>query len=1065
MVKFFIDRPVFSTVISIIFILMGALSITQLPIEKYPNMAPPTIRVEANYTGASAETVERTVAIPIEEEINGVENMIYFKTTCSNDGRCIVDVTFAIGTDGDIAAVNTQNRVTWANPRLPPEVLNAGITVKKRQTNLLTAITLLSPNKTHNEEFLANYCKINLIPTIKRIKGVGDATLLADKEYAMRIWLNPDKMAQLSLNIQEVENAIKEQNIEAAPGKIGGFPAVQNQMLEIAIKSKERFKTPEEFENIIVRTTPQGGVVRIKDIGEVELGSKTYTAISRFNNGEAPTMTIYQLSDANAVELVEKIRAKMDELKEDFPVDMDYEVPYDTTRLVTESIKAVVETLIIAFLLIFLVVYVFIQNWRSTLIPCIAVPVSIIGTFFFMQSMGYSINLLTLFGLILAIGTVVDDAIVVVEAVEKKMAEDLTISSYRATINAMGEIVGPIISTSLVMIAVFLPMAFISGSTGIMYRQFAITICSAIVISTINALSLSPVLCSIILKRKDENEPKKTGLLQKFFNGFNKGFKWYTDKYMGITKYLANRTKLAILILFGLSGIGVWLYSTLPQGLVPDEDGGYVFMDIQLPPGSSLERTDNVVKKVEKVFETTPGVRNFIVTSGYSFLLDSYAASRGLGIIELDHWDDRKKKELQLKSIIAGLQVKLQDIKEANVILFGEPAIPGLGNASGFTFQLRDQGAQGVRKLYDASKKFIEEVTKRKEILYASNSLDVNFPQYRIDIDETKAKRLGLNIDQILLGLQSYFSGSYISNFNRFGKLYRVYVQAESKFRQNPEDIYKFKLKNDQGKMVQTSSFITLTKTYGPEIIKRFNLATAASINGAAGPGYSSGQALKTFEDVAKEVLPQGFNGEWSDLAYQEKLSEGQIVFVFIISILFVFLLLSANYESYFLPIAVLLIIPLGVLGAAISLKLAHLENNVFAQVALVMLIGIIAKNAILIVEFVKLRRENGEEIVEAALLGAKDRLRPILMTSFTFILGILPLALASGASAISRNSVGIPSVGGMLIGTLIGVIFAPVTAIIFHKIHEKVAGKKFYEKKEEEVNGNEITQRKNQSE
>ncbi|UTW61442.1 efflux RND transporter permease subunit [bacterium SCSIO 12741] len=896
MVNFFIHRPVVSTVISILITLMGVISMMTLPIAKLPELAPPVVQIQAVYPGANSMTVEKTVAVPIEEEVNGVENMLYMSNSCSNDGVQQLNVYFEVGADPDMSNVLVQNRVSSANSKLPPEAIGAGITTKKQQTSMLSVIVLAAEGGNYDEVFLSNYMKINIEPEIRRIAGVGNTSFFAEREYAMRLWLFPDKMAAYGITPQEVVGAVKEQNLESAPGKIGQFPIVDGQVMEFVIRAKGKLSTEQEFSNIIIRAKEDGSLIRIGDVARVEFGSKDYKGITRFNGSEAPALAIYQLPSANAKAVMDNIRIKMEELSKRFPAGIRYEIPYDTTTFVDASISKVIETLLEAFLLVFLVVYIFIQDWRATLIPALAVPVSIVGTFIFMGLMGFSINLLTLFGLILAIGTVVDDAIVVIEAVQQKLEAHPDWTAKKATIESMKEITAPIITTSLVLISVFVPIAFVPGTSGILFKQFAMTLSFSVLISTINALTLSPAMAALLLRAPEKD---KKGILGKFFNGFNRVFEVVTERYGSAVSFMTRRTAMAMILLVALSGGGFMLFNSMPTGFVPQEDEGYAFVDISLTPGASLQRTDDALNVLSELIKDIPEIKNIINMPGFSMMNSTFVSNKGSAIIELKNWDDRTRNTDQIIKEING---RLRKYREAQAISFGLPAVPGLGNGSSFEFNLMDLTGSGVFRLAEVSEDFVAEAQKRPELAYAMSSLDVNSPQYEVKIDEEKAKKQGVMINDLLATIQGYYGSDYVSDFNRFGKFYRVITQADTNYRRSPDDLLNIYVKNGKNEMVPISSMVTIKKAYGPDFIKRFNMATCAVIQGEPAPGYSSGDAIKAMEETADAVLPQGYTYAWSGMYLQEKISGGQIVYILIMVVIFVFLILAALYESYILP-------------------------------------------------------------------------------------------------------------------------------------------------------------------
>ncbi|SFN67433.1 efflux RND transporter permease subunit [Salegentibacter flavus] len=1035
MLRTFIDRPVLSTVISIIILILGFLAINSLPVTQYPDIAPATVQVRANYPGANAETVLESVIIPIEEQINGVEDMDYITSTASNNGSGTINVFFKEGVNPDIAAVNVQNRVSRATPLLPREVAQAGVITQKQQTSALMFLTVNSDNENYDATFIQNYLNINVLPELQRINGVGDVNIFGAKTYAMRIWLQPEKLQAYNLIPADVTAAINEQSLEAAAGAIGQNNA---QAFEYVIKYGGRFKTAEQYEDIIIKALDNGRFLRVKDVAQVELDAQGYNAISNANGKPGVSMGIYQTAGSNAQEIIENIHEKMDELEKNFPTGMAYYVNFDTNEFLNASINKVTITLLEAFLLVFLVVFIFLQDFRSTLIPAIAVPVSIIGTFFFLGLFGYSINLLTLFALVLAIGIVVDDAIVVVEAVHAKLEEGAK-NAKQATYKAMDEIAGAIISITLVMGAVFIPVTFITGPTGVFYEQFGVTLMVAIAISAINALTLSPALCAIFLKPEHE-KGKKRGFLNRFFTAFNTGFELTTKRYVRSLRFLFKHKWITAAILV-FSIIGIFLASSAtPTGFVPDEDRGIVFTNIELPPGASLDRTVEVTQELRELAKDIPGVSEITMVNGFS-LIGGSGSNFGLGFIKLDPWDERQDDDQSIEAITAQLFQRAAAISDANILFFAPPSIPGFGASSGFELQVLDRSGGSFTELDEATKNYLMELSERPEILYANSSFNTNYPQYEIELNVPKAKEAGVNISSIFSTLQGYIGSVYAADFSRYGKQYRVYVQALPEDRANASDLNSLFVRNDQGQMAPITEFVNLKRVYGPQSVTRFNLFNSASVNGAAAPGYSSGDAIAAVQEVGNGALPANFDIGFSGLTREEISAGNQTTFIFLLSILFVYFILAAQYESYLLPLSVLFSLPVGVMGAYVSTYFTGLENNIYFQIALIMLLGLLAKNAILIVEFAIQRRRAGVPIAEAAFDAAKVRLRPILMTSFAFIIGLLPLVFAGGIGAAGNRSIGTGAVGGLLIGTVLGVFVIPILFILFQWLQEKVTG------------------------
>lgn len=1035
MLKNFIERPVLSTVISIILVLLGVLGLNTLPVTQYPDIAPPTVQVSANFPGANAETILESVVIPIEEQINGVEGMTYLTSSASNTGSAIITVFFEQGTDPDIAAVNVQNRVSRANALLPSEVIRAGIITQKQQSSALMYVALLSTNPDYDDTYIQNYLNINIKPEIQRINGVGALTVFGAKDYAMRVWIDPVKLASYGITTTDVIGAIGEQSLEAAAGSLG-----QNtgESFEYVIKYKGRYKTAEEYENIIIKALNNGQFLLLNDVAKVELDAFSYTSISRSKGNPSINFGIFQTPGSNAQEIIEKLYVTLESLKMQFPEGVDYLINYDTNKFLTASINKVKTTLIEAFLLVFLVVFLFLQDLKSTLIPAIAVPVAIIGTFFFLGLLGYSINLLTLFALLLAIGIVVDDAIVVVEAVHAKLEQGYS-SAKEATVSAMSEISGAIISITLVMAAVFIPITFIKGPSGVFYEQFGVTLIIAILISAVNALTLSPALCAIFLKPHKEEHKKKT-FLQRFYMAFNTGFDATTKKYIKSLDFLVKHKWItALALLIAILGI-VWANNTTPRGFVPAEDRGVIFVNIDLPQGASLDRTYSVTQELYEIMKSVEGIRTASLINGRNFFSGA-GSSYALGFIILEDWSERKTDVTSIQGIIKELISKTANLAEAKIIFFTPPSIPGFGTSDGFEMQLMDRSAGTLKELDDTAINFVNALIKRPEVAFASNSFSTNFPQLEMDINISKAKEAGVSISNILSTLQVYIGGFFATDFSRFGKQFRVVVQAEPSERKDVASLNSMFVKNSQGQMAPISEFVTLNRVYGPQTVNRFNLFNSVTINGSANPGYSSGDAINAVSEVAKSLLPNNYEVAFSGITREEIASAGQAGVIFLLSIIFVYFFLAAQYESYLVPFAVLLSLPIGVAGAFLTTKFSGQENNIYFQIALIMLIGLLAKNAILIVEFALQRRRQGQSLVESAIQAAKARLRPILMTSFAFILGLMPLVLAKGVGAAGNNSIGTGAAGGMLIGTVFGLFIIPVLFIVFQHLQERITG------------------------
>ncbi|MFH6936660.1 efflux RND transporter permease subunit [Flavobacterium sp. YO12] len=1032
MFKKFIQRPVLSTVISVIIVILGVLGLIELPISQYPDIAPPTVNVAASYTGANADVVLKSIVIPLEEQINGVENMTYMTSTATNDGNASIKIFFKVGTDPDLAAVNVQNRVSRATSLLPVEVTQAGVTVTKSQSSNLLIFSLYSDDKAYDQTFLQNYAKINLVPQIQRVVGVGDVTVFGAKDYSMRIWLKPDVMQQYKLIPSDISAALAEQNIEAAPGKFGENG---NQAFQYVIKYKGRLTSAQEFEDIVIKSVGNGQMLRLKDVAKVELGSLSYAQTIKTNGVESAAMAISQTPGSNARDVIINSKKLIEEAAKTFPKGMKYTIMVDVNENLDASIEKVIHTLIEAFILVFIVVFIFLQDFRSTLIPAIAVPVAIVGTFFFLNLFGFTINLLTLFAMVLAIGIVVDDAIVVVEAVHAKLDHGYK-SAKKATIHAMDEISGAIISITLVMAAVFIPVTFITGSTGVFYKQFGITLAVAIILSAVNALTLSPALCALLLKPHADDHKHKS-YLQRFYTSFNVAFDNVTKRYKRSVSFLSVK-KWIVLASILISGLALfYMMKTTPSAFVPSEDQGTVFANISLPPSASMERSDIMAKKVDSIAKTIPGVKNTLRIVGQNFTAGAGSAY-SMVIVKLVPWDER---DLSVNDVIGQLFAKTSGIREANIFFISPPTIQGFGQSGGFEFQLQDKGGHTTAEFFKVNTEFLEKLSKRPEIQYATTPFNPGFPQYMMDINLAKAKDAGVSINTILSTMQGYYGGLYASNFNKFGKQYRVMIQASPEFRTNTEGLNKIFIRNSAGNMAPITEFVKMTRVFGPESISRFNLFSSISITGAPNPGFSSGDAIKAIQEVAAENLPAGYGYEFSGLTREELASGSETIFIFILCLVFVYFLLSAQYESYILPFAVLFSIPFGLAGAYLFSIVFKLNSNIYLQISLIMLIGLLAKNGILIVEFALDRRRKGLPIVQAAIEGAVARLRPILMTSFAFILGLVPLMFATGAGAVGNRSIGTGAVGGMLIGTILGVFVIPVLFIIFQTLQERVSG------------------------
>jgi HAE1 family hydrophobic/amphiphilic exporter-1 len=1038
----FIERPVLSTVISILLVIVGVLGLTKLPLERFPNIAPPSVLVSAVYPGANAETILRSVTPSLEEAINGVENMTYMTSTASNDGTLGITVYFKQGTDPDQAAVNVQNRVSQATSQLPAEVVQYGITTTKQQNSFIGAMGIYSEDpKKYDAIFVNNYAQINIIPEIKRIPGVGSASVFGGiKDYSMRVWLNPTQLATYKITPAEVMAAIQDKNLEAAPGRLGER---SNEAFEYVIKYKGKLTTPEEYQNIAIRANADGSVLRLKDVARVELGAYSYSSVNRLNGHEGITIGIIQLAGSNANEIQIAIDKLMVKLSKDFPVGIKYNQFYRTKTDLDESIDQVEHTLVEAFILVFIVVFIFLQDFRSTLIPAIAVPVAIIGTFFFMNLFGFSVNLLTLFALVLAIGIVVDDAIVVVEAVHAKMEHDPSLTPKAATTEAMHEITGAIISITLVMAAVFLPVSFMTGSTGIFYRQFALTMSIAIIISAVNALTLSPALAALFLKNKhaggDHDKPKQS-FTQKFYAGFNGGFNYMTNRYVGGLKFLIRNKWISMGGLALIVVATIFLVNRTKTGFIPTEDQGFVAIAVSTPSGTSLANTSKIINQAEKELKSMPSARFVMALSGFNFLTLSNSPSAGQIFLLLKPNKDRGavKNIDEIQNIIRG---KLAGIPSGTFFVFSFPTVPGFSNVEAMDVQLQDKTNGRLDKFSGVANNFIGKLMAKPAIAFAFTSYKADYPQLQLEVDDEKANQLGVNVRDILGTMQAYFGTAQASDFNRFGKYYRVVVQADIADRTDPAAIDRVFVKNKAGESVPINTLVKLTRVYGSETASRYNLFNSIEVQAIPKPGYSSGDAIKAIEETAKEQLPTGYAYEFSGQTREEISSGGQSAVIFMLCLIFVYFLLSAQYESYILPLAVILSIPTGILGVFVVLGLTGIENNIYVQVALIMLIGLLAKNAILIVEFAVQRRRQGLSLVNSAIEAARLRIRPIIMTSLAFVFGLFPMSIATGPSAQGNHSISIGAAGGMVSGVILGLFIIPVLFIIFQKLQEKVTG------------------------
>jgi HAE1 family hydrophobic/amphiphilic exporter-1 len=1030
--NFFVRRPIVAMVIAIVMVIVGVISLVSLPMEQYPNITPPIVEVQGTYIGANAVSVEQSVATPVEQEVNGVENMIYMKSTNSNDGIMKLQISFEVGSDPDMATVFTQNRVSAATAKLPEDVKRYGVTTKKTLPNIILLVTLTSDGR-YDQDFLGNYALINIKDILARIKGIGNVSVLGTSDYSMRIWVRPDRLAQLGVSITEIRNAINQQSVIVPGGKFGAEPAPPGTEFTYTVRLPERLATEEQFREIIIRTNPDGSQVRVKDVARVELGVERYQAYTRLNGQSCALIALYQMPGSNAVELGEQIVATMDRLEEDFPEGVSYEVSLDATKPITAGIEEIVVTLFVALALVILVVFIFIQDWRATLIPTIAIPVSLVGALMLFPALGFTVNTLSLLGLVLAIGIVVDDAIVVVEAVQVKIQEGL--SPRDATIAAMKEVTAPVIATTLVLVAVFIPVASMGGITGRLYQQFAITIAVSVVFSSINALTLSPALSSLLLRKQ---KPIK-GPLGKFFKGFNRVFDKSSVGYLSFTQVVTRKIKRSVVFIIILVAGIVVIARFVPGGFIPEEDMSYFYVNIQLPDASSIQRADEISRQVEEILAGHEGMIEYVTTiSGYSMLSGAMIPNTGFIFVSTRDWGERDEN---VTSFVYELNREFhQKIKAAQVFAFGPPAIPGLGSGSGFSLMLQDRSGNTPEYLAGQTRAFVAEASKRPEIGSIFTTYRASVPQKYLQVNKDLALKAGVDLNEIYSTVGAFLGGTYVNDFNRFGRLYKTYIQSEPEYRVSREGLNLFFVRNRNGDNVPLSSLVTVEDATGPDYTIRYNLYRAAELTGQPAEGYTSAQAMDALEEVARSTLPQGMGYEWSNMSYQEKMAGGSGNIVFVFALLFVFLILAAQYESWSLPFSILLGTPFAVFGAMLFIFLFRLfsesyENNVFMQISLVMLIAMAAKNAILIVEFANMEFEKGKNLFDAAITAARIRFRPILMTAFSFILGVLPLVFASGAGAEARKVMGVALLGGMSIATFLGVFMYPMLFVLIGKL------------------------------
>jgi HAE1 family hydrophobic/amphiphilic exporter-1 len=1022
--KFFINRPIVAIVIAIITVIVGVVSFLNLPIAQFPKIVPPEARITTTFVGADARTVEQSVATPIEQQLSGVDNMNYMYSINGSDGSLRLTANFDVSTDPNTDLILTQMRVTQSGPQLPSDVANYGVTVQKQLTAPLMLVALYSPTDSYDSTFLANYAYININDQLTRVPGIASATVFGAGQYAMRYWVKPDQLAKLNITVSEIIQAIQGQNTVNPAGLIGGEPAPKGQDFTYSVRAQGRLSSPEEFGAIVIRANPDGSTVRLRDVARVELGAQVYNVMGRLNGKPSAIIAIYQLPGSNALDCANGVKKAMAQIKQRFPQGLDYQVALDTTQSVSEGMHEISKTLWQALLLVILVVFVFLQGWRPTLIPLLAVPVSLIGTFILFPAFGFSVNTLSLFGLVLAIGLVVDDAIVVVEAVEHHIEEGL--SPRDATFKAMEEVAGPVVAIAVILAAVFIPTAFIPGITGRLYQQFALTIAISVIISAFNALSLSPALCAMLLRPKG----KTRGPLGNFYNWFNRVFKRATDGYVGVSRHLIHKSLVSFIILGCFTIAALWLNHKLPSSFLPEEDQGYIYVGLQLPNASSLQRTSEVARKVEDIVKATPGVKTCTSVIGFSLLSTVYNTYSAFFFVNFKPWSERTKADEHFDAIRAHLNQELHKIPEGNAVAFSPPSIPGVGTAGGFTFVLEDRAGRDIPFLAENVNKFLDAARKRPELAGLSTTFLPSVPQIFVNVDRDKVLKQGVALADVYRTLQCYMGGIFVNYFNRFGRQWQVYVEAEGEYRDRPDKLGSYYVRNRDGAMVPLSAFTTVEKRLGPEFTMRYNLYRSAQINGAAAPGYSSNQASKALEEVFAQTMPREMGFDYIGMSYQEKKAQEGVppAAIFGLSVLFVFLILAALYESWSLPFSVLLGVPIAVFGAYATLFTRQMENNVFAQIGLIMLIGLSAKNAILIVEFARTRYEDGMPLLESALEGAKIRLRPILMTSLAFILGCVPLWLADGSGAVARRVMGTAVIGGMLAASALAIFLIPVT-------------------------------------
>ena len=1029
--KFFIDRPVFANVIAIVTILLGVVALYRLPVERYPAITPPTVVVTGNYPGANAKVVADTVAAPIEQQVNGVENMMYMSSTSSADGSYSLTITFEIGTNLDDAQVLVQNRVSIAEPSLPEEVRRQGLSVKKQGSNIVLAVTITSPTKKYDGLFLSNYATLRLRDELSRIKGVGEVMIRGAGAYSMRIWFDPDRLASRQLTTSDVIAALARQNVQVAAGQVGQPPSPDGQRFQMTVTTLGRLSDPEQFENIVVKAGAVGQVVHLRDVARVELGAQTYDSFASRNSMDSANLLVYQLPGSNAIEVSHAVHAAMEKIKPSLPEGMEYNIPFDTTKFVEAAIQGVYKTLLEAGVLVLVVILVFLQSWRALLIPATTVPVTIIGAFAFMPMLDFSVNMLTLFGLVLAIGIVVDDAIVIVENASHHIERGLM--PREATIKAMSEVTGPVMAITLVLMAVFLPTAFLGGITGQLYRQFALTIAATAFISAVNALTLKPAQCAVYLK-PHSGKNLFTKLFEFFYRPLEKVYTW-------VVGLLLRVWWLVLLVFVGLAVFTGWWYQKTPTGFLPTEDQGYVIIAVQLPDAASLERTRAVIDRMNKVFSETEGVQHWFVLGGFSLLDGTNSSNGATAFAAWSDWSRRTTPELAQEALVAKLQREFAQIQEAFILVLVPPSIQGLGVAGGFQMQVEDKEGVGADILMERTMAIIDEARKRPEIGGAASTFRAGVPQLYLNIDRVKAERMGVMLNDVFATLQANLGSVYVNDFNKFDRTYQVRIQADASFRGDPNKLRRLEVRNRQGARVPLATLLTPETRIGPQSVIRYNLYQAASINGGAAPGVSSGEALKAMEEVAGNVLPASMGFDWTGIAFQEKRVTGEAILVFVLAVLLVYLVLAAQYESWVLPFAVILVVPLGLLGVVAAVNFRGMDNNIYTQIGVVLIIALASKNAILIVEFARELRLQGRSIREAAIEASRLRFRPILMTSFAFIVGVLPLVWATGAAAASRQALGTAVFGGMITSTVLAVFFVPVFYVAVQGLIELWSG------------------------